>query len=77
MTDVLYRPRNIARTRRGQNLPRAPSDAESITQDRASHNEPVYCPFTDHFGNHSQAREPDTVTPQTQAGLSPVYGQYR
>ncbi|KAI1025287.1 hypothetical protein LB504_010020 [Fusarium proliferatum] len=74
LTDVLYRPRNGARTRRGQNLPRAPSDAESITLDRASHNEPVYRPFTDHFGHHSQAREPDTATPQAQAGLSPVYG---
>ncbi|SCO26725.1 probable cutinase transcription factor 1 beta [Fusarium fujikuroi] len=74
LTDVLYRPRNGARTRRGQNLARAPSDAESIPLDRASHNEPVYRPFTDHFGHHSQAREPDTATPQAQTGLSPVYG---
>ncbi|EXL68135.1 hypothetical protein FOPG_15787 [Fusarium oxysporum f. sp. conglutinans race 2 54008] len=67
-------PQSGARTRRGQNLPRAQSDAESITQDGASHDEPVYRPFTDHFGHHSQAQEPDTATQQVQAGLSPVYG---
>ncbi|RKK64370.1 hypothetical protein BFJ69_g16754 [Fusarium oxysporum] len=74
LTDVLCRPRSAARTRRGQNLPRAQSDAESITQDGASHDEPVYRPFTDHFGHHSQAQESDSVTPQVQAALSPVYG---
>ncbi|KAG5655121.1 hypothetical protein KAF25_001894 [Fusarium avenaceum] len=73
-TDLLCRPRSAARTRRGQNLPRAQSDAESIAQDPTSHDKPVYRPFTDHFGHHSQGQESDTATPQVQAALSPVYG---
>ncbi|CAJ0544229.1 Ff.00g035120.m01.CDS01 [Fusarium sp. VM40] len=67
-------PQSAARTRRGQNLPRARSDVESIAQDPASHDKPVYRPFTDHFGHHSQAQESDMATPQVQSALSPVYG---
>ncbi|KAI1062947.1 hypothetical protein LB507_005561 [Fusarium sp. FIESC RH6] len=74
LMDALYRPRRAARPRRGQNLPRTPSDAGSVVQDGASLDEHIYRPFIGHFDHHSQAQEASTANPQAQVACSPVYG---
>ncbi|PKY05855.1 hypothetical protein P168DRAFT_310028 [Aspergillus campestris IBT 28561] len=73
----LRRPRGTTRTRRrGNNPPRASSDAGSIVQDAVDLGEPIYRPMTGHFGHHSERQDGRSTSPLSlqQTACSPVYG---